>query len=45
MKNRNDATGVSVPFDDLPDTIPVNAKELAAIEMFLGAVIDALIAE
>lgn len=31
--------------DDLPDTIPVNAKELAAIEMFLGAAIDALIAK
>ena len=31
--------------DDLPDTIPVNAKELAAIEMFLGTVIDALMAK
>ena len=31
--------------DDLPDTISVNAKELAAIEMFLGAAIDALIAK
>ena len=31
--------------DDLPDTIPLNAKELAAIETFLGTVIDALIAK
>ena len=31
--------------DNLPEIIPVNAKELAAIEMFLGTIINVLIAK
>ena len=36
-------SGVIRVVDDLSDFIPITAKELAAIEMFLGGMIDALV--
>ena len=37
------ASGVLRVIDNLPEFIPVAPKELAAIEMFLGGLIDALV--
>ena len=37
------AFGTHRVIDNLPEFIPVSAKELAAIELFLGGLIDALV--
>ena len=37
------ASGVLRVIDNLPEFIPVAPKELAAIEMFLGGLIDTLV--
>ena len=42
---RPEATASGTPrvIDNFPEFIPVSTKELAAIEMFLGGLIDALV--
>ena len=37
------ASGTHRVIDDFPEFIPVSPKELAAIEMFVGGLIDALV--
>ena len=37
------ASGTPRVTDNFPEFIPVSAKELAAVEMFLGGLIDALV--
>ena len=37
------ASGSPLVVDNFPEFIPVSARELAAIEMFLGGLIDALV--
>ena len=37
------ASGTPRVTDNFPEFVPVSAKELAAVEMFLGGLIDALV--